>query len=241
MQYMGGKSRTWKQICAFLNSVRKPGRTYLEPFVGGAWVLQGMAGNRIASDANRALITMYKALQEGWIPPEYVTQEEYTVAKSASDDDPIKAFCGIGYSWGGKWWGGYADPKSDKNHLGNPKYTLFKKLAHMKGVDFRYGDYRQYTPQGSLIYLDPPYAETTSYGATGGFDSTEFWNVVRTWSQNNTVVISEYKAPDDFECVLSMPTKIEMRSKNGREDRVEKLFMHHSIAVLPNVVQGSLF
>lgn len=50
MQYLGGKSKTRKQISAFLESVRKPDQTYFEPFVGGAWVLQEMRGKRIASD-----------------------------------------------------------------------------------------------------------------------------------------------------------------------------------------------
>ena len=77
MRYLGGKSKIRKQVAAYLESVRKEGQTYLEPFVGGAWVLQEMSGRRIASDANEALITMYKALQEGWIPPDFVGEEQW--------------------------------------------------------------------------------------------------------------------------------------------------------------------
>ena len=38
MRYLGGKNRIGKKIAAYLESVRG-GREYLEPFVGGAWVL----------------------------------------------------------------------------------------------------------------------------------------------------------------------------------------------------------
>jgi DNA adenine methylase len=76
-----------------------------------------------------------------------------------------------------------------------------------------------------LIYCDPPYKNTTQYGATGDFDADAFWSVVRRWSMNNTVFISEYVAPDDFKCVWQHETRLEIRNKNNvREPRIEKLF-----------------
>lgn len=107
MQYLGGKSKTRKQISAFLESVRKPYQTYFEPFVGGAWVLQEMSGKRIASDGNKALIAMYKALQNGWVPPVFVSEEEYQLVKKMNNKtDPMTAFAGFGCSFAGKLWGG---------------------------------------------------------------------------------------------------------------------------------------
>lgn len=50
---------------------------------------------------------------------------------------------------------------------------------------------------------------------------------MRLWSKNNDVYISEYVAPDDFECVLEIPTKIDIRNRDNKmERRVEKLFKH---------------
>lgn len=107
MQYLGGKSKTRKQIASFLESVRKPEETYFEPFVGGAWILQEMSGSRIASDGNKSLIAMYKALQNGWIPPTFVSESEYQQVRKTNDpSNPMTAFCGIGCSFAGKLWGG---------------------------------------------------------------------------------------------------------------------------------------
>lgn len=62
MQYLGGKSKIRKEVSKFLETVRKDNQTYFEPFVGGGWILQEMSGKRIASDGNKALITMYNHL-----------------------------------------------------------------------------------------------------------------------------------------------------------------------------------
>ena len=82
MRYLGGKSKIRKQIATFLESVRKDNQTYYEPFCGGGWVLQEIKGKRFASDGNKSLISMYQALQDGWIPPDFVTEEEYKQKKS---------------------------------------------------------------------------------------------------------------------------------------------------------------
>ena len=74
MQYLGGKSKIRKQIASFLESVRKPEQIYFEPFCGGCHVTQEVTGTRIAGDGNYALITMYRALQKGWIPPQCVNR-----------------------------------------------------------------------------------------------------------------------------------------------------------------------
>ena len=75
--------------------------------------------------------------------------------------------------------------------------------------------------------MTPPYANTTKYTGVPDFDSEEFWNVMREWSKNNDVYISEYEAPDDFESVLDMPTKTNIRDKTDNVCcRVEKLFKY---------------
>jgi DNA adenine methylase len=105
MQYLGGKSKIRKEVSSFLESIRKPNQVYLEPFVGGGWVLQEMTGERIASDGNIALIAMYKALQDGWIPPNEVSEELYRTylvkSKTPDNSDPLTAFIGFGCSFGG--------------------------------------------------------------------------------------------------------------------------------------------
>jgi DNA adenine methylase len=235
MRYLGGKSKIRKQIAAFLESLRKPNQVYFEPFVGGGWVLQEMSGDRIASDGNKALIAMYQALQDGWVPPEFVSEEEYKQIKHTYDESsPMLAFCGFGCSFAGRWFGGYARAPGKDYFAATSKRSLLKQLPLIKDVEFVQGLYNEHSPEGMLIYCDPPYSNTTQYGAFSGFDHVAFWEKMREWSLNNTVVISEYVAPDDFVCVKEMTSQmgLSVGDKNNRPKRIEKLFMHKSQAGL---------
>lgn len=230
MRYLGGKSKIRKQISAFLESVRKPDQTYFEPFVGGAWVLQEMTGKRIASDGNKALIAMYKALQTGWIPPTFVSEEEYQQVRKANNPaDPMTIFCGIGCSFAGKLWGGYARSEGKTCYAQTSKNSLLKQLPLIKDVDFQYGLFHEHNPENMLVYCDPPYEGTTQYGAFKSFDHTFFWNTMREWSKKNTVIISEYKAPEDFKCVAEFNSQMGMTTGKERPVRVERLFVYNGI------------
>lgn len=224
MRYFGGKTRIRTQISEYLESIRLPNQTYFEPFCGGACVLQEMSGKRIASDGNIALIAMYKALQRGWIPPDSINETEYRAyMKRKPSDDPMTAFIGFGCSFAGKWFGGYAR-SSDRNYALNAKNSLLKQVVSIKNVVFVKGMFQEHSPVNRLIYCDPPYEGTTQYGAFDGFDHVLFWNTMRKWSENNTVVISEYNAPDDFECVKEIETKTDIRVGGLKEKRIERLF-----------------
>jgi len=83
MYYLGGKMRTAKYIAAHLEAVRQPDQLFVEPFVGGAWVTAQMSGLRLCFDANKYLIALYHALQQGWEPPTRVS-EEVVVDRSLS-------------------------------------------------------------------------------------------------------------------------------------------------------------
>lgn len=227
MRYLGGKSKTRKQISAFLESVRKPDQTYFEPFVGGAWVLQEMTGKRIASDGNKALIAMYRALQNGWVPPTFVSEKEWRKWRYTSDltDNPMQAFCRFGCGFGGDWMGGYARSEGKTCYAQTSHNSLMKQLPKIKDVQFIDGLFHEHRPEGMLVYCDPPYQGTTQYGAFSGFDHNLFWQTMREWSKNNTVVISEYNAPEDFKCVAEFSSQMGMTTGNERPKRVEKLFM----------------
>ena len=227
MRYFGGKYKTRKQTAAFLEAVRKPGQIYFEPFVGGAWILQEMSGERIASDGNKALIAMYKALQAGWVPPSRVSAEEYRSVRAANNEnDPMEAFCGIGCSFAGKLWGGYARSKKTLSYAQDTRDGLMKQLPKIKKVQFINGAFHDHKPVDMLIYCDPPYQGCTRYRGFLDFDHDFFWRVMRKWSKKNTVVISEYRAPEDFKCVLEIPTLTSLRGRGGLvERRIERLFM----------------
>jgi len=228
MRYLGGKSKIRKRVAAFLENLRKPGQSYLEPFVGGAWVLQEMSGERHASDGNIALIAMYQMLQLGWEPPDLVSEDEWRRYREMKDvvADPMMAFARFGCGFGGDWMGGYARSTGKDCYASTSKRSLIKQLPMIRDVRFTAGDYRQHRPKNMLIYCDPPYESTTSYGAFDGFDHSAFWEIMRAWSVENTVVVSEYKAPDDFICVAEFDSRMGITvAKEGRPVRSEKLFM----------------
>ncbi len=230
MRYLGGKSKIRKQLAEVLESYREPDQVYFEPFVGGGWVLQEMSGKRVASDGNTALISMYKALQDGWTPPDYVSADVYKkYMATQADQDPLTAFIGLGCSFAGKWFGGYARTEG-RCYAAECKRSLLKQLPKIIDVDFRYGLYTNHLPENMLVYCDPPYEGTTQYGVFKEFDNNMFWQVMREWSKNNTVLISEYQAPNDFECVAEfqsqMGLSVKSNGKESRPKRTEKLFKY---------------
>lgn len=228
MRYFGGKTRTCKQIVHILNTYRKENQIFLSPFVGGAWVEQLLNYPKICCDKHPYLIAMYQELQNGWTPPTEISKEEYYYIKNHPDEKPyLTGFVGFGCSFAGKWFGGYAKDNAGRNYCLNAHNSILEKMKNLQETEFRCVDYRELNPEGCLIYCDPPYEGTTQYSkqVIGDFDSKEFWEVMRKWSLHNTVIISEYTAPDDFTCIWEQEVKLDIRdSKNKKKKRTEKLY-----------------
>lgn len=230
MRYLGGKSKIRKELAKIIHEQLRPGQTYFEPFVGGGWVLQEVKGRRVAADKNAALITMYKALQSGWEPPADLSEAEYASLKAAQDvANPRTAFAGVGCSFAGKWFDGYArDKRMERPYAAQVAASLRRQTPLIKDVLFLYGGYSDFSPSGCLIYCDPPYAGTTGYTAAGAFDSAQFWATLRRWARYNTLLISEYAAPSDFKCIWEGASLSGLRPGEGLKQRynVERLYTY---------------
>ena len=229
MQYMGGKSRISKQIAEILNSAIDKNTPFVSLFCGSCAIeLKVQADVKILNDKHPYLIAMWQALQNGWMPPDAVTKEEYYHVKANMDENPaLTGFVGFGCSFGGKWWGGYAKDKRGDDYCGQAKRGLLKDLVGIQSATFTCLDYRDVEiPDGVVVYCDPPYANTTGY-AFGQFDTNEFWDYMRQLSKRCDVYISEESAPDDFECIWSKE-KVRTLEKNDNVGRVkvEKLFKY---------------
>lgn len=240
MQYFGGKYKTRKQIGNFINGVieRSDCSTYLEPFVGGMWILSEILNNNkinnfIANDLCFPLINLYASLQQSKIDlPDSISEKEYNdFNKERNENDPLLAFVGFGCSFSGKYFGGYARDNSGRNYCKNTKNSLLKKFnnPNINKVQFISKDYQEIAPpNNSIIYCDPPYLGTTQYSYPGmkDFNHDTFWQTMEEWGKNNIVIVSEYTClSSEFSCVLEIPTKTDIRTKNGKEYRTEKLFM----------------
>ena len=230
MRYFGGKNRISHYLEKVINPIANKRGSYIEPFVGGGSVLSRIkCPVRVASDINVSLINMWIALSEGWIPPKTLSEQEYDELKEKKDpENPLTAFAGFGTSYAGKWFGGYAR-SDERNYAGNASSSLLKKLVTMKGVIWSSGNYIEcpITPR-AVIYCDPPYHGTTGYAGIPEFDWEEFWEWCRDKSKKGYVVlISEYKAPNDFKAIIEIPTKTDISG----DARTEKLFIHESLNI----------
>lgn len=205
MRYLGGKERVANDLSAYLESVRKPGQPYLEPFVGGASVISRMSGVRYGSDACKALITMYRAMQNGWKPPPTIDAITYEQIKDIQDhDDPLTAFAAFACSFGGKWFSGYAWP-SDRLCAPDGKRhswtSLLRKMDACQDVVWSHRTFDTWAPFGWLVYCDPPYAGTVGYDGAPPWDPDKFWAWAKRMSARNTVLVSEYSAPKGWRVV----------------------------------------
>ena len=226
MKYMGSKNRHAKQLLEIILTNRG-GRTYVEPFVGGANVIDKVSGARIGADVNPYLIATLDAAANGWLPRNNYTEEEYRYLKDSPDSDPVLAgYFGFALSYGGKFFGGWRrDSAGKRNYVQEAYRSALKQFPLLHGIRFICSDYRSLDiSAGSIIYCDPPYNNTTSY-AGDDFDSEEFFDWCRQMSAvGHDVFVSEYQAPDDFEQVWSKPVKSSLTSDTGSKAAVEKLF-----------------
>jgi DNA adenine methylase len=226
MRYLGGKARIAEQISEFINSAIELNKLkiYLEPFVGAAWIMERVkCPQRYGFDAHPDLILLWQALQSGWEPPSTLEESLYHELKKA-EPSALRGFAGFGCSFSGKWFGGYAKDATGRNYAGNACRSLLKKKDSLSDVEFLQADYTEIQDiAGALIYCDPPYAGVTSYAGVEPFSSVDFWQWVREKSEKNLVLVSEYQAPEDFEAVLEIETRLDMQTKDSTK-RIERLF-----------------
>lgn len=235
MKYMGSKARLSKDIAPIINNliVENSINTYIEPFVGGANMMEHIiCKNKIGYDNNHYLIEFWKAIQSGWTPNDMITKEQYYTVKDNKDffSPEIVALVGFCASYNAKWFSGYAGEVKTKNGNIRNYYkeavrNIMKQKNKLLNVSFETKDYRDVQANNCLIYCDPPYANTTKYGYDKGFNNEEFWDWVRKISKHNIVLISEYNAPDDFECIFEKDI-ITTLDKNSRSRSTEKLYTY---------------
>ena len=174
---------------------------------------------------------MWQAALSGWVPPVSVTLEEYKRLRTA-EPSALRGFVGFGGSFGGKWFGGYARGGKTRNYLAESSRAVIKAIAKMTRtgteIVFRHARYHEGhgTPR-MVIYCDPPYAGTLGYKGTDDFDHAAFWQ----WAEDQTrtgalVVVSEYSAPDGWQCVAEFDHMMSVASPERRKQTVERIFVH---------------
>lgn len=227
MRYLGGKQRLGPTIADYVNTLGGlyGARSYCEPFAGMCGVARHVTiPDRWLGDIKEDLVLFLRAVRDGWEPPSYVSLEEYQDLKKA-EPSALRGFVGFGCSYGGKWFGGYADFTNPKTKLGNVPGSAINLGKSIKNTTI---DCRSYlsAPDADITYCDPPYAGTTGYSETGRFDHEQFWEWVRV--RRGIVLVSEYTGPDWAEVIWRKPVKSTIKRDAGagsaENDRVEKIF-----------------
>lgn len=229
---MGSKARLAKDLLPIILSDRT-NQVYVEPFVGGCNMIDKISGPRIGNDSNSYLIAMWVALQQGWEPPQNISREQYNLIRSNKSNyaAELVGWVGFGYSYSGKFFGGYAGITKTKeglrNYIDESYRNLMLQVPNIKTIEFLNQDYKTLDiPNNSIIYCDPPYQDTTKYSTE--FNHAEFWDWCRQMAQSHKIYISEYTAPDDFEAIWSKSLSSSLSANGkfgGNKNSIEKLFI----------------
>ena len=231
MKYMGSKNRYAKYLLPIILKNRQKGQCYVEPFVGGANMIDKVDGWRIGCDIHEYQIATLKALSDGWLPPEKISEDEYKAIKTDPEQyaPELVGYVGFQLTYGAKWMDSYRRDSIGKRCYSSEAYrNVAKQAQKLKGIDFKHCCYKDlYLPAQSIIYCDPPYRATTKY--RDDFDHNDFWQWCRKMvKQRHSVFISEYQAMDDFVCIWQKEVNSSLTKDTGAKKNIECLFQHRS-------------
>ena len=173
MKYMGSKARIAKHILPIILQNRTSDQWYVEPFVGGANMIDKVEGNRLGADLNDPLIACLSGLSSGWLPQKEVSEDFFNQVKK---DNSIVDLATLGYigtqlTYGAMWFSTYRRDNTGLRDYANEAFRHVEKQASkIKGVKFISGSYSDLdVPAKSIIYCDPPYKGTAKYKAVEEF------------------------------------------------------------------------
>lgn len=244
MKYVGGKSKLATPIVDTMLYYVWDRHTYIEPFVGGAAVATraiGEFGEASIGDMHPDVIALYRALADGWTPPDDLSEDEYNELRDHArahpeDADALRGFAGFGCSFGAKWFGGYArgytgelSDGTPRSYAGESKRSLLKTqraFQQHEALTIARQPYTAWSPtEGTVVYCDPPYRDTQGYAGTAPFDTDAFWLHVETWRDIGAhVFVSEYQAPAGWEAVWELDHLQTLSLGNNDTATVERLY-----------------
>ena len=230
MKYMGSKNRIAKYILPLMLAERKPEQWWVEPFVGGANIIDKVGGKRIGADISpyliNALVTIRDCVSDLPKNNKDFTEDDYKELRK-SNNYKYKGYAGFAFSYGGKWLGGWRRDSLNKRDYVNESYkNALNQSPNLQKVIFVNSSYLDLkVPKNSLIYCDPPYEGSTKY--KDKFDHKAFWQWCRDKvNEEHTVFVSEYVAPNDFKCLWRKEVTSSLTKDTGGKMAIEKLFIY---------------
>ena len=233
MKYMGSKARFAKEILPIILKDRKENQWFVDLFCGGCNLLDKVDGKRIGNDKNHYLIALWQGLQNGRELIMEISKELYSEARTEYNnrtnikfDDFELGWIGFMGGFNGRFYGGgYSGVHGNRDYVAEQIRNTLKQKEILKDVKFFSKDYFDFEfKEPCIIYCAPPYFGTKEYDTKDKFNHEQFWNWVRKVSiEGHQVFVSEYDAPEDFECVWSKEVKVSIRPTKTLT-QTEKLF-----------------
>lgn len=240
---MGSKARIAKYIVPIIQQRIEDYniKIYIEPFAGGMNIIDKIKCKRkIASDNNKYLIELFKNAEKVKDLPENIGKERYDECRNSYHNNdgkfPDWYLGAVGFlsSYSSRFYdGGYSNSKFDRgetnrNHFAEHRRNFEEQIPRLHGIEFIYGDYKELYPleaniENCLLYCDIPYKDTKQYDTSKNFNYDAFWHWAEEMSANNILLVSEYTAPEEWECIWSKPLPKTMNAGKN-VNAVEKLF-----------------
>jgi DNA adenine methylase len=234
MKYQGSKSRHAKELLAVILQDRKEGQYFYDLFCGGGGICDKVQGNVVGNDYNMWTIEALKFIRDelNKIPRnnKEFTEQDYIDVKNNDivNNLGLTGYIGFALSYGDKWFGGWRRDKLGKrDYVAEAYRNAIKQSPNLQHVTFTNLSYDEVELQpNSIIYLDPPYFQTTKY-STGGFDYDKFYQwCIDKHNEGHKVFISEYFMPEkDFKCIWSKQVNSSLTKDTGSKKNIEKLFI----------------
>ena len=239
MRYMGSKNRFAKELIPIIQSyITEDTKGYLEPFVGGANVIDKIkCNNKIGCDIHKQLIALLNKAKDNVDDiPDIISFETYKEVKNNKEsyEDWYVGLVGFCASFSARYFEGYARAKRNDNSGKASEgaiRSLKKQAPLLKDIEFKccnFLDLPKNKIKGYVIYCDIPYRGTTKY-KTKPFPYEEFYKWANEMAKYNTVLVSEYNMPSNFKCIWEKETKVNFDSnrtaRNESNKRIEKLFL----------------
>lgn len=241
MRYLGSKNKIAKDIVPIIQSyINEDTAGFIDCFCGGANIIDKIScKNKIAIDIHPQLIALlnYAKFNSDLIP-DRITEEEYNKVKEHKDDyeDWYVGLVGFCSSFGAKYFGGYARNYKGDN-TGDWSASAIKALKEQSknfmDIDFVCTDFRNLdinNINNYVVYCDIPYKNTTRY-QTKKFPYDEFYEFAKKLSENNTVIISEYDMPSEFNIIWEKEIRTNIDNNIDKDiqkrTRTEKLFTYN--------------
>jgi len=212
IRFCGSKGKCGEIVQIIQELIPTSNGVYWEPFLGAAKIMQSIhCGKRYGTDSDPHIVSLLSHIQNGWIPPTSISEEEYKLwmgrrKKEKYQYDPMMGFVGYGCSFGARYFQGYArSKKGEVNFAASARTALLRQKPFLKNVIFGHGDYRKVDApkcEEMLIYCDPPYEGTKPVGGMKPFNNKKFWSWAVSKAHDHIVLVSEYQCPIDCAVVI---------------------------------------